>query len=160
MTLLEEIKNYIDGNELVAPNLCSPIGRASDNGTMFTSEYIIMLNRNNEPTIGYELGRYYDNISRCIGIDKELHRAPGDDSPDEVDDHLGVLAGYAEFGLKTNFKLPFRLMRFPQLIFAYLLSKGWPSIVIFPFSIINALILGTSCIGIPKDKDPDARRLN
>lgn len=159
MSLRDEIKPYIDGNNLVAPNLCSSVGRASDNGTMFTSEYLIMLNRNGEAltsdSVEYEL-----TIGACVGKDKELHRAPGDDSPDEIDDHLGVLAGYEEIGKKVPFTMPFRLMRFPQLTYAWLVNKGVPSLLIFPLAIYTALALAISCVGVDKDHDGDARRLN
>lgn len=160
MSLKEEIKPYIDGNGLIAPNMVGPNpGRASDNGTMFSSEYIIMLERNGESTMSDRIG-YLDVIERCIGKDGELHRAPGDDSPDEIDDHLGVLAGYAEFKLPPPFKLPFRLMRFPQLTYATWVNKGVPSLLIFPLAIYNALCIAVSCVGVDKDHDGDARRLN
>lgn len=158
MSLRTEIPPYIDGNGLVAPYLVQPgTMRASDNGIMFTSEYYIMLNRNHEcsPT---DVLIYYNLIGKEVGSDKDLHRAPGDTTQDAPDDYHGVIAGYAEFGLKPDFEIPI-LDCLPQLVFAYLLGKGVPSFVLFPFNVYTAVVLAISCINTPVG-NTDARRLN
>jgi len=158
MSLALDIVPYIDGNGLVAPNLVPKgVMRGSDNGPLFDSIYAI-LQRREDPAV-YKAFDYNVIINRCVGADGELHRAPDDTSPDEIDDYLGVLAGYAEFGLKPSFKLPFRLWRFPQLVFAYGLSKGVPSLCMPILSHINALVIVTSCLTAPAS-DSGSRQLN
>jgi hypothetical protein len=149
MSLKQEIVPYVDGNGLVAPSLV-PAGvmRGSDNGPMFTSEYIIMVHRNNEMDVN-TFSNYIIEIHKCIGSDGHLHRAPGDTSQDEYDDNIATLAGYAEFGLSVPFTLPLALCRFPQLVYAYLLSKDVPSFLMAPLAILTAFIIGLSNIGTP-----------
>lgn len=156
-SLYYDIQNFIDGNQLVAPNLV-PFGvqRASDNGPMFTSEYLIM--RNRYITFSLNTSVNYYALLNCI-VDRELRRAPNDLGHDEIDDHLGVLAFCAEFSLSLPLKLPLRLWRFPQLVYAYCLMRGIPSLLMFPLALINAAIIGLSCIGI-KPSSADPRRLN
>jgi len=159
MNIKSDFQPFIDGNGLLAPRPITPgTLRGSDNGTMFTSEYYIMLHRN-EGLTDEDITRYAQLISSCIGTDHCLHRAPGDPSPDVIDNHIGVLAGYAEFDIAVNFHLVFPMWRYPQLVYAYLLARGVPSFLMFPFAIYNALVIGTSCIGSPIS-DTDSRRLN
>lgn len=161
MSLRTEIVPYTDGNGLVAPGLV-PAGvmRGSDNGPMFTAEYLIMLNRNGDkPLVDAAVTNSLFSIRACIGVDTELHRAPGDTSPDEVDDHYGVISMAAEYGIKPFFKLPIRLWRQPQLLYAYLLAYGIPSFLLSPLNIYTAIIIATSCIGAPTS-DTDSRRLS
>lgn len=156
MSLIAEIPPFIDGNNLVAPGLVPPgLLRGSDNGPMFTAEYLIMLNRN---LLGFD-DLHYNAIVKCVGTDGELHRAPGDTTPDEVDDHYGALSMLAEFNLKPFFKLPIRLWRQPQLLFAYLLAKDIPSLILSPLNWYTAIVIATSCIGRPAS-DTDSRRLS
>ncbi len=158
MSLAQDIIPYIDGNLLVCPNKVPPgTTRGSDNGPLFDSIYAIF-QRKEDPS-KYKPFDYETVINRCVGKDGELHRAPGDTSPDEVDDYLGVLAGYAALGLKPSFKLPLRLWRFPQLVFAYLLGKGIPSLLLPGLSHINALIILLSCVGADH-LDSNSRQLN
>ena len=163
MSLITEIVPYIQGNGLVATTIVNPPGtlRTCDNGVMFSSEYFIMAARNFEDktlTHGPTAALFDQVVKTCVGADKELHRAPGDDSPDEVDDHYATLAGYAEFGLRPAYKLPVRLWRQPQLLYAYLVNHKIPSLLIWPLAWYNALIIATSCIGHPAS-DTDSRRL-
>lgn len=160
MSLREEITPFIQGDGLVAPAVVSPSGtfRTCDNGVMFSSEYLIMLNRTGE-LVGQDIIDYQSKIQACVGFDNDLHRAPLDITPDEYDDHIGVLAGYSEFGLKVPFSLPMRLWRFPQLLYAFLLNKGVPSFLMPFYSFYNALVIATSCINAPTS-DTDSRRLN
>lgn len=163
MSLITEIVPYIQGDGLVANAIVKPPGalRTCDNGVMFTSEYYIMAARNFDDTTlthGPTALLFDRTVKTCVGIDGELHRAPGDVSPDEVDDHYGTLAGYAEFGLRPAYKLPVRLWRQPQLFYAYVLAHGVPSLAMIPLAIYNALVIATSCIGHPAS-DTDSRRL-
>lgn len=156
MSLLDEIPPYIDGNGLVSPGLVPPgVRRGSDNGPMYTSEYLIMLYRN---MLALDVVVQH-SIGNCVGVDHELHRAPGDMTPDEVDDHYGVLSLLAEVNVKPFFKLPIRLWRQPQLLYAYLLAKGVPSIFLSPLNWYTAIVIATSCIGRPTT-DTDSRRLS
>lgn len=162
MALTLEIIPYVDGNNLVAPGLISPgTIRGSDNGPMYTAEYLIMLKRNNEVAslVDPVADKSYAAIKACVGEDSELHRAPGDSSPDEVDDHYGTLSMLTEFDTKPLYKLPVRLWRQPQLLYAYLLAKGVPSFLLSPLNIYTALVIATSCIGRPTS-DTDSRRLS
>jgi len=160
MGLKELIIPYIQGDGLIAPSIVIPPNtfRTCDNGLMFSSEYYIMLNRN-KLICADDIARYFRLIRLCIGADKHLHRSPNDLSKDEIDDYLGVLAGYAEFNFIVNFNLPLSLCRFPQLIYAWLLSKNIPSLLIFPLTLITAAIIAASCINTAKS-DADSRRLN
>ena len=159
MGLRDQIIPYIQGDGLVAPAIVTPPGtfRTSDNGVMFTSEYYIMLNRNGLLQQG-DVQNYQNLIGSCIS-GGQLHRGPGDTTEDTIDDHLGVLAGYAEFNLSANFTLPLDLWRFPQLVYAWALAKGVPSLVMLPLAIINAFIIGFSSMSDTYG-DADARRLN
>lgn len=140
---------YIDGNGLLSN---SPIShgviRASDNGPLFSSEYIILLNRNGQASSAdgamYELA-----IKNCTDANGNLHRAPGDTSEDAPDDYYGAAAGFVEIGVKSNLSLPFNLWRQPQLLFAVMASnqqlsrwKFWQ----WPLAIYTALVVLTSDI--------------
>lgn len=156
--LKEEIKPFIDGDGLVAPQLSNGAWRSSDNGPMFTAEYYIMLNRVDRLSNGDGID-FHDLIGRCVGADGNLHRAPHDESPDEIDDHIAVLALYAEFNDKPQWTLPFRLFRFPQLVYAYLLAKGVPSLLMLPLAKWSALVILYAGLRNLPQSDADARRL-
>ncbi len=148
MSFKTDFLNYRDGNNLLAPNPVTPGAiRASDNGTMFLSEYIIMMARNKLLTEQDKID-YLNTINTCVGEDKELHRAPGDTAPDEVDDHYAVYAAHVELGLVPRFKLPFRLWRQPQLLFASICADNRVTLIHLPLAIISALVIATSCISV------------
>ena len=95
MSLKTEIKPFIDGNGLVAPNLVTPgTKQASDNGTCFTSEYYVMLQKSGQLI---DTGPNCDKqdfaslIGHCIGANGTLNRAPGDSSQEGPDDYYGVM---------------------------------------------------------------------
>lgn len=163
MSIQDEFKPYKDGNGLMAPSPV-PLGvmRGSDNGPMFTSEYFILLERNEQAGPEDDLA-YINSIKSCITPNGYLHRAPDDPTQDAIDDYLGVLAAFEELGLPVSlgsrFRLPLPLWRFPQLVYVYLLNKGVPSLLMFPLIIITAIILATSCLGTPINQ-ADPRRLN
>ncbi len=145
MSLRESIVPYVDGNGLVAPSLFPPgTQRASDNGPLFTAIYHLLLH-NTQETIPGDETVFRNLVSQCIRSDLELHRAPGDSSPDEIDDYLGVLAVLNLYGLKVEFKLPLRLCRFPQLVYVYLLNTGKLRLLVPPLGVLTALIIAISC---------------
>lgn len=162
MSLKEEILPYFDGNGLIAPNVV-PQGtqRGSDNGVMFLSEYYIMLTKIGQLSMSDHCD-YAERIATCIGEDEELHRAPGDSSPDEVDDYYGVYAGFKTIKIDPMLKLPIRLWRQPQLLLASLYANETNPLMIpikYALSIYAALVIATSCVFTPID-NADARRLS
>lgn len=159
MSLRDEINNgYIDGNDLVSPELVTPgTKRASDNGVLYSSEYYILLKLNNE-LILKDYADYRTLIQTCIGLDGFLHRAPDDISQDEIDDHIGSLAAHNVLGLYPRFNIPFALWRFPQLFFTWLLVRGYNRLLYWPLELITALIIAISSYNRPLT-DTDSRTL-
>lgn len=93
MALRDEIVPYTDGNMLVAPNLVTPgILRASDNGTMYTSEYYVMLQKLNQ-LISKDLADFQNRIGACVNDQGMLCREPKDQphGQEQVDNYYGVL---------------------------------------------------------------------
>lgn len=85
------LNNYLDGNYLVTPQPVNPVERpkrGSDNGILFTSQFIIHSIIQNYT---FPLELFY-SIEGCIDSDGYLHRAPDDPGLDTPDDHYGVLA--------------------------------------------------------------------
>ena len=159
MSIKEEMLPYLTTggyacNEPLPPGTI----RGCDNQPLFTSAYHIMLWRNGEYTLE-DLRTYWTLISACVGVDRELHRAPGDTAADATDDHYGVLAGFAEFKMVPSFKLPIRLWVQPQFVYAYFLAKRVPSLAMVPLMLYTALVLAVSCIGAPAS-DSGSRQLN
>lgn len=99
MSLRDDIKPYIDVNGLVAPNRCDPKTRGSDNGPLFTSEYLVIYSLNTDLIDVEKAFR----IKACIDQYGYLHRAPNDLTDDTPDDHYGVLA--MRRLLRLNFKV-------------------------------------------------------
>ncbi len=87
----------------VAPNS----GRGSDNGTMYTSEYFIMLKKNSVLT-EEDKEDYEDRIEPCIDLEGMLNRAPNDSDQEGPDDYYGVLNGCMELG---NVSIPRRFLK-------------------------------------------------
>lgn len=114
-TLRDEIKDYTDGDGLVAPGLSKGAYRSSDNGVMFTSEYYIMLHKLMDiQTQDYK--DYYQLIVACeedIGL---LCRAPGDKGQEGPDDYYAVLSASQVLGIPE----------FASVILHYgYITKGW-----------------------------------
>ncbi len=160
MSLKYDIVPYVDGDGLVAPSLVIPPNsyRTSDNGPLFTAIYYILLQQNGEFG-SKEYNEYEATLTTCVGSDKQLHRAPNDTSPDQIDDNLGALAALAQLDIPLPFSLPLALWRFPQLVYAYLLACGVPSLLMLPLAIINSIIIATSCFFSNKNDSSD-RQLN
>jgi hypothetical protein len=188
MSIRDDFKLYIDGNNLLAPN---PVGlnpgRASDNGPMYTSEYFVMLEKLNL-TCPADLADYDHRISTCV-TNEMLNRAPNDTDQEGPDDYYGVMNGCMELG---NTKWPRMFLwslikhfgflnnnspgkmtgssfmaRQPQLVTA-MIAAAFPSLknplhwlvrlAASPLFLITAIILGLSCIDTATD-NTDARRL-
>jgi hypothetical protein len=81
------------------PQSQPPVGRGSDNGTMFTSEYFVMLKKLGLSTDA-DASDFSARISACVDSNGLLNRAPvGTDSDLEApDDYYAVLNGCAEMG--------------------------------------------------------------
>ncbi len=150
MSLKDEIIPYLQSTGLVSNIVSTRQARTTDNGPLFTSELYILLALRSELKPVIDRFNYYSLIRTCIGTDGELHRAPGDNSPDETDNHHGAYAAHIVLGLRPQFKLPFRLWRQPQLIaLAAIGTKSVPIRIIgTPFIVYAALVIATSCIGV------------
>lgn len=101
MSIRTDFLPYIDGNGLLAPNPQTqpPIGKGSDNSPMFSSEYYIILQKNNVITDQDKID-FSKKIEGCIYPKGILNRVPiGQiDSQEEVDDYFGVLSGCKNLG--------------------------------------------------------------
>ena len=98
----DDFKGYFDGNGLLAPGPVSPgTLSASDNGTLFLAEYMIMLKKSGQLTQA-DIDYFEGHIDCCISSNM-LNRVPAgqDDGQEEFDDYLGVLNGCRELGLTS-----------------------------------------------------------
>lgn len=179
MSLREEIQPYKDSQGLVAPNIPdNPQG--SDNGTLFTSEYYIMLSKRGELRAG-DRADWVQLIEKCMFKPGLTLRYPGDISVDAPDNLYGILAaaevlnipGIAEdiyihglahcgfYNPTSRFTWAAFQWRQPQLLFAMICASGHASrwkLWQWPLSIYTALVIAVSCVGVPKEST-DPRRL-
>jgi len=134
MSLLDEILPYIDGNGLVSPSRVPPgVIRASDNGPLFSSQLIHMI-EDRSPS-QQEMSSILYPIKRCIDENGYLHRAPDDITFGNPDNHYGVLSvGFV-------LKLPSACWH-PALIYMNELNKG--NLFIRILSPLIALIIAMS----------------
>ncbi len=187
MSIQDDFKPYVDGNNLLAPSPVSPIGQGSDNGPMFTSEYFITLKKLNLLT-DTDVADFSQRIAACTS-NEMLNRAPGDSDQEGPDDYYGVMNGCKELGI-TEYPRMFLLSlmkhvgflnnnqpgvmtgsaflaRQPQLV-ASMISAAFPSMVnplhwltrvaAFPLFLVSAIVLLFSCRGAVQS-DADSRRL-
>lgn len=176
MSLREEIQPYIDGNGLVAPNLTGNAVRGSDNGVMYTAEYLIMLKYLRCPLPYITISCVDECFDEAKGI---LSRAPGDKGQEGPDDYYAFCAllsvmrwygfgktmlyhGFKHFGFFDNGNgggSAF-LWRQLQMIAAMASAAGLGWVPLFwPFYLFAALVIATSCIGVPTSQ-ADPRRLS
>ena len=101
MGIRDDFKLYTDGNNLTTPSPANlvPGTKGSDNGTMYTSEYFVMLKKMNL-LCPADYPDYAARINQCIDKNGLLNRVPinqldGQDSPD---DYYGVANGCMEMG--------------------------------------------------------------
>ncbi len=141
MTLKNEMMDHIDGNDL-ASNEAVPIGvkRASDNGVLHTSRYLILQKLHREPLDVTCL----QALHACIDAQGYLHRAPDDPDEDVPDDHYGIVSLFAAIGLQTNVKLPWRCLH-PALLFMRGLQRGgFEGLYVRLFSPVVAILIALS----------------
>lgn len=97
MSLKQDIIPYIDTNGLVGPAK----GQGSNNGVMYSSEFIIMLIRNGEAAPS-DIDHYIERISACMKTPGLLMRSPqnagGQEGPD---DYYGLAAAIDEINSKN-----------------------------------------------------------
>jgi hypothetical protein len=105
MNIKSDFQEYIDGNGLNTPNpQPQPVasGKGSDNGPMFTSEFYIILQKNNQIT-DQDKTDFNQKIEQCIYPQGILNRVPvgQTDTQEEVDDCYAVLSGCKNLGNTT-----------------------------------------------------------
>lgn len=189
MSIRDDFKPYVDGNNLLAPSpVGSNPGKGSDNGVMYTSEYFIMLKKQNL-LCAADCADYDNRISKCVGSNGMLNRASNDTDQEGPDDYYGVLNGCMEL---SNVKYPRAFLlalmknfgflnnnspgtltgssfmaRQPQLTCS-MVSAAFPSLknplhylvrlLALPLFIISAVVLLFSCM-FTDVSDSDSRRL-
>lgn len=105
MALRDEMIGYFDGNGLVAPHKADPkILKGSDNGTCFSAEYYVMLQKLGQ-LIPQDCADFQAKIDQCINSEGMLCRLPigQDDGQEQVDDYYSTLNGCKQLG---NTKIP------------------------------------------------------
>lgn len=139
MSLMNDILPYIDGNGLVSPSIVPPgVLRNSDNGPLFTSQLLILADKNDEEADP----KYLIALRSCVDSKGYLHRAPGDLTQDAPDDHYGVLSLDAFlFNEILDVRLPIKCWH-PALLYL----QGLSHIPMLPhlLSFIVALIIAFS----------------
>lgn len=160
--------------------------RSSDNGTMFLSEYMIMIQRSGDCTYD-DVQKYQDIIRTCLNWNNNLCRAPGGMDQDSVDNHYAIFAAMrvfnvtalplkikqamlSDFGFSNNerpgtirgsdgrINWAAFLVRQPQLVAAMISASGSKRFYHFPLYLYAALVIATSCHKVDTG-DLDARRL-
>ena len=178
MSLKTEIQPYIDSEGLVSPGI--PTG--SNNGVMYTSEYIVMLIRNGEATEA-DIDAYLTKMESCFVLPGLLGRHLGGTGDQEgPDDYLGLAAALHEInndrskaiarsvvtyaiehiGDMNNpdpghFAWGAFLGRQPQLGAVFLWASGLPVGPLVRFYCAMSILL--SCKGLPANST-DPRRLS
>lgn len=120
MDNFSNITNYLTIDEFVSPGPVPPgTVRASDNHPLFTSEYLIL-----QKLTGNAISiRSLLSVIKCIDQLGYLHRMPGELSPDEPDDHYGVIALLSVLGLKNRVRLPWKCCHL-ALIYMRAMQRG------------------------------------
>jgi len=113
MSLREEIIPYMDGNGLVAPHRVPPgTLRASDNGPLYTAQYLILYYRDQHANDPY----LFNNMMSCVDSDRYLHRAPDDTTYGNPDNHYGALSALNVIGFPSPMRLPIKCWH-PALLY-------------------------------------------
>lgn len=183
MGLREEIEPFWEGDGLIAPQPNpTHVYRTCDNGTMFCSEYYIMLKMNGllvaQDLIDFESKIRACYVAGCTGL---VARAPGDQGDTDPDDYHGIFAACVVLGIPDlgkeilNWGLSHKgsfnpqspltwsgascLFRMPQLLAAAYCAAGGIPFYAWPLMGIAAAIIATSCRNAPTG-DADSRRLS
>lgn len=165
------VGGYVDKDGLVSPNQDG----GSNNGVMYTGEFVVLLKRNDELTPAMQ--EYWKSSMAQCEIKKGIvRRSPSNDRDDEgPDDYHGYLCGaklcdpsraraFLWYGIchlgfyDSNKKLSFKdfMWRFPQMITHALFAAGWP------VGIFRIFFIGSLLYHFYKDvpvTNQDARRL-
>lgn len=123
---------YLDKYCLVAPRPVSTTERGSDNGVLFSAQYIMQGNTNLSIL----------PIFACIDNEGNLRRVPNDPPLDAADDHYGALAVMNYLGVYKKIKLPYYLWLHLPLWKMLLAARGNP--LHYLLSPLVALIIATS----------------
>jgi hypothetical protein len=162
MSITSDFFPYVDGNGLLCPNPVPPgTIRGSDNGTCFTSEFLLELIPQETSVPPGTASTYFAAIQRCVNSSGYLTRAPGDTTLGNPDDHYGVYAALVAYDMPPFFKFYWQLLRMPQLFFASRCAEGapkWYKPYYWPLAIITAVIIGVSNIN-DSTSDSNSRRL-
>lgn len=184
MSLEKDIIPYVDGEGYVAPNPVIPGQlRGSDNQTMFTSEYYILLTMNEGGLLSSDKNGWETLIRICMPKPGLTVRSPGDKNIDAPDNFYGVLAAskllnrenvaqdMLTYGIRhlgfydptgtPGIKSGAFQWRQPQLLFAMLCAANvykWWKFWLWPLMLYTALVITTSCWRVPTSNS-DARRL-
>jgi hypothetical protein len=98
MGIRDDFEDYWDGNGLLCPNpVGKGVGQGSDNGTMFTSEYFIILQKLGI-IIESEKEKWESLIRSCMLEPGLTIRAPNDISTDAPDNFYGILSAAKNLG--------------------------------------------------------------
>lgn len=95
MSIKDDFTDYFDSNGLCSPEPCPPgTIKGSDNGTMYLSEYYIMLQKSGQ-LVSQDKLDYAQKIDNCIDSYGLLNRVPvpQTDGQEGPDDYYGVLNG-------------------------------------------------------------------
>lgn len=137
-----DLKGYIDGNGLVSnTRVTSYVGRASDNGVLFTSQALLLMDTSS-PALEHAL-------DACVDSNGVLHRAPDDTSLDAPDDHYGLISALVYHDLKID-----RLSLAPRLwhpVLVYLYARMRNSLLYYALSPLVTIIIALSNLGSPKE---------
>ena len=188
MTFAQEISaQYTDGNGLVTPNKgkWAPGEAGSDNGPMFTAEYLILAKVLGGDPFRLQM-EFIDSIAKCMSNDGMLHRKPPGQPAyqEQVDDYYATLAASVALGNVHLARAFLRavwtykgalntenpgtwtansfLIRQPQLLYAMIVA-AYPKnplayLLSLPLRLWTALVIAASCRNAPTS-DTDARRL-
>lgn len=187
MSLRDDISaNFLDASGLVSPNPCSPTAEnASNNGICYSGEYMTLQALTGQLAA---VPIYINVMTNCEVTVYEglMQRSPDNDRDMEsVDDYYGLLCGLyftgvypfardiLKYGLKHfgsfnnlnpgHFNWTALLWRQPQLL-AMNLWSAYPGnklikLLMFPLTLITAVIIATSCLGLQQSDGCDNWRL-
>lgn len=144
MGLREEMQGFIDGNGLATPSPCAPgTIKGSDNGPMYFSEYIVMLDKLGQLT-DQDKADFVSRIGACINPEGMLNRVPVGqfDGQEGPDDYYGVLNACKQLGITS---IPRQLLK---SVFKYKgalnnVSPGtwsWKSLLIRQLQLIACMV--------------------
>lgn len=176
MSLRSEIQaNYVDAFGMVMPHPSnSDTQMGSDNGILFTAEYLIALAKRKELILEDKL-QWTSIVSKCLNPYCNLKRGPYTDAQESVDDHYGLFAAcktlnmvgipkfikramFSNWGFSNNeapgtirhkdgtINWDAFLIRQPQLVAAMISASNEKRWYHLPLYLYTAIIIATSCM--------------